>query len=74
MSGGTEAHYSKLQMQVMRVQIKLTSIGLYSGRIDGILGPATRTALEKYQQQSSLTVNGRMTTETMNMLGIPAVN
>ena len=34
----------------------------------------TRKAIANYQVDKALTVNGRMTTELLNSLGIPAVN
>lgn len=63
----------KLKLQVMRVQIELTTRGLYSGPIDGVLGPVTRDAITRFQTQKLLTPNGQMSTETLNALGIVSV-
>lgn len=63
----------KLKLQVMRVQIELTSRGFYSGNIDGVLGPNTRKAITRFQAQKKLTPSGTMTTDTLNALGIKAV-
>ena len=38
----------KLKLQIMRVQIRLTSLGLYEGRIDGVMNDPTRIALERF--------------------------
>ena len=64
----------KLRLQIMRVQIRLTSLGLYDGRIDGVMNASTRTALERFQDVKGLPRNGMMTTPTMNALGITTVN
>ena len=63
----------KRKLQVMRVQIALKQLGLYNGEIDGILGPKTREAITFFQRVKDLTPNGRMTTETLNALGVKAI-
>jgi len=63
----------KLKLQIMRVQIKLMSLKLYEGPINGVLGTTTITALKHFQTLKSLPANGQMTTDTLNALGIPAV-
>ncbi|WP_287932204.1 peptidoglycan-binding domain-containing protein, partial [Achromobacter sp.] len=60
----------KLKLQIIRVQIKLTSLHLYEGPINGVLGPATTAALKHFQTVKSLPATGLMTTETMNALGV----
>ena len=64
----------KLKLQIMRVQIRLTSLGLYEGRIDGVMNDPTRIALERFQDIKGLPHSGLMTTPTMNALGITTVN
>lgn len=63
----------KRKLQVMRVQLALTSLGLYEGSVDGILGPKTRESIVLFQSLKDLTPNGQMTTETLNALGVMAV-
>lgn len=63
----------KLKLQIMRVQIKLNSLGLYNGVIDGVMGAQTVQALKSFQALKSLPQTGRMTTDTLNALGVPAV-
>lgn len=63
----------KLRLQIIRVQIRLNSLGLYDGEINGILDAQTRTALKYFQRVKSLPESGQMTTPTLNALGIPAV-
>jgi peptidoglycan hydrolase-like protein with peptidoglycan-binding domain len=57
----------------MRVQIALTSLGIYSGAVDGVLGEGTKTALRRFQLLKDLQVTGLMSTDTLNALGVPAV-
>ena len=61
-------------MQIKRVQMALFQLGYYSGKIDGDLGKNTRKAIANYQVDKNLSINGRMTTELLNSLGISAVN
>jgi len=58
----------------MRVQIKLRSLGLYEGQVDGVMNEGTRQSLRYYQDLKGLTKTGTMTTPTLNAMGIPAVN
>lgn len=64
----------KLRLQVMRVQIKLKSLGLYDGAVDGVMDDSTRTSLRYYQDLKGIQTTGTMTTATLNAMGIPAVN
>src|SRR5262249_53865704 len=63
----------KRKLQIMRVQLALTGLGLYSGRIDGVLGDETKEALKHFQAVKGIAPSGLMTTETLNALGVPAV-
>jgi len=63
----------KLGLQVMRVQIALTSLGLYAGTVDGQLNDDTKEALKRFQTLKGLPADGLMSTETLNALGVPAV-
>jgi len=58
----------------MRVQIKLRSLGLYDGSIDGVMNDGLREALKHFQELKGFQKTGTMTTPTLNALGIPAVN
>ena len=58
----------------MRVQIALTSLGLYNGRIDGVLNEDTKLGLQFFQDLKGLPKSGMMTTPTLNALGVPAAN
>lgn len=63
----------KLTLQIMRVQIALTSLGLYSGPVNGVLDTATKASISRFQIVKGLDPTGLMTTETINALGVPAV-
>jgi Putative peptidoglycan binding domain len=54
--------------EVMQVQQKLQADNLYSGKIDGIMGPETRQALRSYQQQNGLRVNARLDRQTADSI------
>ncbi|GDY36300.1 hypothetical protein ACINB_21920 [Acidovorax sp. NB1] len=66
-------HPEKLRLQIMRVQIKLRSLGLYEGSIDGVMNDGLREALKHFQELKGFPKTGTMTTPTLNALGIPAV-
>lgn len=62
----------KLKLQLMRVQIRLSGLGLYKGRIDGVRNPETVDAVKRFQSVKGLPEDGMMTTPTLNALGVPA--
>ena len=64
----------KLKLQIMRVQISLTSLGLYRGPANGVMTAETQTAIRNFQTVKGIPENGMMTTPTLNALGVPAVN
>jgi peptidoglycan hydrolase-like protein with peptidoglycan-binding domain len=51
------------------VQVALRALGLYSGQIDGIVGPETRAGVEAAQRRAGLPVTGRIDTRTRSVLG-----
>ena len=63
----------KLRLQVIRVQIRLNSLQLYDGQIDGVFGEETKNALKLFQTVKELPATGLMSTPTLNALGISAV-
>jgi peptidoglycan hydrolase-like protein with peptidoglycan-binding domain len=46
---------------VTRVQAGLTQLGYNPGPIDGVMGPKTKSAIEQYQRDHNLVVDGRAT-------------
>jgi hypothetical protein len=59
--------------QVKRVQTKLTSLGLYQGPIDAIIGPLTREAIKDYQKRTRQAATGYLTPAQLKELveGVP---
>ncbi|MEJ2177299.1 MAG: peptidoglycan-binding domain-containing protein [Gammaproteobacteria bacterium] len=71
-SVGGVNHYSKQQVEedeiVREVQELLNRLNYDPGPIDGIQGPRTRRAIEKYQYNLDLPVTGQVSTELVTML------
>ncbi len=63
----------KLKLQIMRVQIALTSLGIYTGPVNGELDNDTKEGVRRFQTLKGLEASGLMSTETLNALGVPAV-
>ncbi|MCI8729385.1 MAG: spore cortex-lytic enzyme [Clostridia bacterium] len=55
---------------VKKVQEKLKSYGYYTGKIDGIYGSGTVSAVKKFQKDWGLTVDGIVGKNTSKALGI----
>lgn len=71
----TTSALSKLGSQgdeVSAVQTKLSELGYYNGKIDGIFGSNTKSALISFQKDNGLTADGIAGTKTLNALGITA--
>jgi TPR repeat protein len=54
----TQAEGSTTGTTVADIQAHLRRIGIYDGRIDGIAGPRTRTAIREFQKQHALPITG----------------
>lgn len=50
------------------IQQALKNANLYEGKIDGILGPNTRKAIEVFQSQNSLKADGKVGSKTWQKL------
>jgi peptidoglycan hydrolase-like protein with peptidoglycan-binding domain len=55
---------------VQNVQDRLRQAGVYSGRIDGIWGADSQSALERFQQAHQLQVTGQLNQATAATLGL----
>ncbi len=55
---------------IVNVQQELRREGYYRGSIDGLIGPATRTALERYQRDRGLYVTRAIDGPTLAALGL----
>jgi Putative peptidoglycan binding domain len=54
--------------EIRQIQQKLQADNLYSGKIDGVMGPETRQALRSFQQQNGLRVNARLDRQTLDAI------
>ena len=54
--------------QVYKVQNKLRKIGLFSGKIDGIYGPITASAVKAFQARVGIKVDGIIGPVTLSKL------
>lgn len=50
------------------IQLALKNAGLYTGSIDGTIGPLTRKAIEEFQKANNLTVDGKVGPKTWAVL------
>jgi hypothetical protein len=66
---GTE----KVRLQIMQVQLRLTSLSLYEGPIDGNLSTATVTALRYFQTLKGMRDTGTLAAGTLSALGVPPI-
>lgn len=53
-----------------QVQERLRQVGAYSGRADGVWGPDSQSALERFQQSRGLQVTGQLNQATAATLGL----
>ena len=56
--------------EIRSVQASLRRLGIYSGQVDGILGPDTQRAIEDYQVKNKLPVTGQPNQGLNALLGI----
>ena len=56
--------------EIRSVQGALRRLGIYSGQVDGILGPDTRRAIEDYQLRNKRPVTGQPDQSLNALLGI----
>lgn len=56
--------------QVEAMQQKLVALGIATGEVDGVLGPATRDALRRFQQQRGMVADGFPDTPVLQALGV----
>lgn len=61
-------------LAVRNVQARLRAMGFYRGPVDGIWGPRTQAAVERFQQGRSLQVNGQINPATAQALGLDPNN
>ena len=63
----------RVRLQVMQVQITLTSLSLYEGPIDGTLNPETVTGVRHFQTLKGMRATGTLAAGTLSAMGVPPV-
>jgi TRAP-type C4-dicarboxylate transport system substrate-binding protein len=69
-NGAKQAAWQERRHQVSQVQDRLKGLGLYSGTVDGVLGPMSFDAIRKYQKEKGLRTSGAIDRSLMDSLGI----
>ncbi|MHB0952504.1 MAG: His-Xaa-Ser repeat protein HxsA [Allorhizobium sp.] len=62
----------KFRQIAMQVQTALTIYGYYTGAVDGLIGPESKVAISKMQQDYGLKVTGTITPEVLDAFKIIA--
>ncbi len=65
---GTSYDYKDNTERLKQIQTILKDLDFYKGKVDGIPGPLTNTAIESFQRNKGLTVDGIVGDETMYLL------
>ena len=68
MTGEEKMNLSRADIR--KVQEILKSEGFYTGPVDGIVGPSTRSALQEYQRQHNLLITGRIDEQTIQSMNL----
>lgn len=64
----------KIRLQIMQVQLRLTSLAFYEGPIDGNLNPETVTGVRHFQTLKGLRSSGTLAAGTLSALGVPPIH
>ena len=63
--------YSKLPMEkVINIQRRLRTLGIYDGKLDGIMGPQTALAIDVFKIKKGLPLDEELNNETLDVLGL----
>lgn len=63
----------RVRLQVMQVQLRLASLSLYEGPIDGVLSPETVTGVRYFQTLKGMRNTGTLAAGTLSALGVPPI-
>lgn len=63
--------YSKLSMEnVINIQKRLRTLGLYDGNIDGVMGSETALAIDVFKIKKGLPLDEELNDDTLDVLGL----
>lgn len=63
--------YSKLPMEkVINIQRRLRTLGIYDGKLDGIMGPQTALAIDVFKIKKGLPLTKELNDATLDALGL----
>ncbi len=64
------SRYGSRGQEVIAIQSRLSALGYYTGKIDGIFGSATKAAVINFQNDKGLSSDGIVGSKTLAALGI----
>ncbi|MGB9153966.1 MAG: peptidoglycan-binding domain-containing protein [Alphaproteobacteria bacterium] len=67
-------HHTKGSSIIRIAQEHLSSLGYYSGKIDGVMGAKTKAAIKKFQRDQGLKADGVLGRKTMHALEVADTN
>lgn len=67
-SSSSSVRWSRQDIQ--KVQEKLSNEGYYHGKVDGVMGPQTDSAIRQYQKAQGLPATGHLDAQTAVKLGV----
>lgn len=70
---GASGQSTEASLRVRMAQSELGREGLYSGKVDGVSGPATKWAIAEFQQREGLNRTGRLDTATRDRMVVNAL-
>lgn len=62
------------RLAVQNVQARLRNLGFYRGAVDGLWGPGTQAAIERFQQGHGLQPTGQLNPATAQAMGLDPNN
>jgi peptidoglycan hydrolase-like protein with peptidoglycan-binding domain len=71
-ASGRAAVVAQPSAEVRDAQQRLRAFGFYEAEIDGLWGPATQAAVERYQRERGLEVTAKLDTSTLRALRVDA--
>ena len=57
-------------VSIRALQSRLSSLGFYSGNVDGVWSQSTESAVQRFQQGHDLQPNGQLNPATVSAMGL----